>query len=201
MHINKIKCRKAETVDITVRIFSAFFWILVLFGFDSTAGALMTLLAAVIHETGHILALFVLGHTDGVPMPRMPGFSIGIHPTLSYKEDIVVSLAGPMANLVTAAMLLPMREATWEMIAISLLTALSNLLPVKGYDGYRILAALIALTNTERFLGRLPDILSFGIATAAVLLSLYAIYAFDAGYWIFGVFFIFLLGEVKNSLK
>lgn len=201
MHFNKIKCRKAEMADMTVRIFSAIFWLLVLFGFDSTAGALMTLFAALIHEAGHLIALFVLGHTDGVPMPRMPGFSIGIHPTLSYKEDVVVSLAGPMANLATVAVLLPMRDAAWEMIAISLLTALSNLLPVKGYDGYRILTALIALTNTERFLGRLPDVLSFGIATAAVLLSLYAIYAFDAGYWIFGVFFIFLLGEVKNSLK
>jgi len=201
MHIHKIIRRKSEIIDVTVRVFSGIFWLLVLFGFDSVGGALMTLLAAVIHETGHILALFVLGHTDGVPLPRMPGFSIGIHPSLSYKEDIAVSVAGPVANLVTAAMLLPMREAAWEMIAISLLTALSNLLPVKGYDGYRILSALIALTGTEGILGRLPGILSFAIATAAVLLSLYAIYAFDAGYWIFGVFFIFLLGEVKNSLK
>ena len=189
------------SAEVILRIFSAVFWILVMLGLDAVEGALLTLIAVVTHEIGHIIALFVLGHGGSIPLPRMPGFSIKVRATLSYKEDIVVAAAGPMANLIAVVILLPMRQITGPLILINALTAISNLLPVRGYDGYRILTAVIAISGTERFLGRLPDILSFGTAMSAVLLSLYFIYAFDAGYWIFGVFFIFLLGEVKKYIK
>ena len=201
MHNNKIIKGRVASAEISVQIFSAVFWILVMLGLDGAEGAFLTLMAVVIHELGHITALLILGHGSGVPLPRMPGFSIRIRATLSYREDIIVAVAGPLANLIAAVILLPMRQTAGAIILINLLTAISNLLPVRGYDGYRILTSVIAISGAERFLGRLPDVLSFATAMSAVLLSLYFIYAFDAGYWIFGVFFIFLLGEVKKSLK
>ena len=201
MHINKTIKIKSGFTDLILRIFSAIFWILVMLGFDGVDGALITLLAVLIHEMGHLAALFILGHKDGVPLPRMPGFSIKVCSTLSYKKDIAVAASGPLANLLTALILLPARQMAEPLILISILTAISNLLPVRGYDGYRILESAIALSGASRFLGRLPDILSFCTVVAAVLLSLYFIYTFDAGYWIFGVFFIFLIREVKKTLK
>ncbi len=201
MHNNKTIKGRIGFIDVITRAFSALFWILVMLGFDGVVGAILTLIAVLIHELGHMAALFILGRRSGVPLPRMPGFSIRVGASLSYKEDMIVAAAGPMANLITALILLPIRQAAGAMILINLLTAVSNLLPVRGYDGYRILASAIALSGTERFLGRVPDLLSFGTAVVAVLLSLYFIYVFDSGYWIFGVFFIFLLGEVKKSLK
>ena len=201
MHINKIKKATFDFVDVIERVFSALFWILVMLGFDGVVGAILTLVSVVIHEAGHLAAIFILGRKSGAPLPRMPGFSIRVGASLSYKEDMIVAAAGPMANLITALILLPIRQAAGPMILISLLTAISNLLPVRGYDGYRILTSAIALSEAGEFLGRLPDVLSFGTAVVAVLLSLYFIYVFDSGYWIFGVFFIFLLGEVKKSLK
>ena len=201
MHNHKIIKRSVITTDVIVRVFSALFWILVMLGFDGVVGAILTLVSVIIHEMGHLVALLILGHEGGVPLPRMPGFSIKVSSTLSYKEDIAVAAAGPLVNLLTALILLPIKQAAEPLIFISVLTALSNLLPVRGYDGYKILTSLIAMAGAERYLGRLPDILSFGTAATAVLLSLYFIYAFDAGYWIFGVFFIFLLGEVKKSIK
>ncbi len=201
MHNNKIIERSVVASDVIVRVFSALFWILVMLGFEGVGGAILTLMAVIIHETGHLAALFILGHESGVPLPRMPGFSIRVRATLSYKEDIIVAAAGPLANLLTALMLLPIRQVAEPLILISVLTALSNLLPVRGYDGYRILTSLIGMLGADRMLSRLPDILSFGTAVVAVLMSLYFIYVFDAGYWIFGVFFIFLLGEVKKSIK
>ena len=201
MHNNKTIKGRIGFIDVITRAFSALFWILVMLGFDGVVGAILTLIAVLIHEAGHLAAIFILGRRSGAPLPRMPGFSIRVGASLSYKEDMIVAAAGPMANLITALILLPIRQAAGAMILINLLTAVSNLLPVRGYDGYKILASLIAVSGTERFLGRLPDVLSFGTAVAAVLLSLYFIYVFDAGYWIFGVFFIFLLGEVKKSLN
>ena len=201
MQINKTKKANIDFIDVIERVFSALFWILVILGFDGVRGAAMTLVSVVIHEAGHLAAIFILGCKSGAPLPRMPGFSIKVGANLSYREDIIVAAAGPIANLITALILLPIRQVAGTMILINLLTAVSNLLPVRGYDGYRILTAVIAVSGTERFLGRVPDVLSFVTAVVAVLLSLYFIYVFDAGYWIFGVFFIFLLGEVKKSLK
>ena len=201
MHNNKIIKRRFITTDAIVRVLSALFWILVMLGFEGVGGAILTLIAVIIHEMGHLTALFILDHESGVPLPRVPGFSIKVRAILSYKEDIIVAAAGPLANLLTALMLLPIRQAAEPLILISVLTALSNLLPVRSYDGYRILTSIICISGADRMLGRLPDILSFGTAVVAVLLSLYFIYVFDAGYWIFGVFFIFLLGEVKKSIK
>ena len=201
MHNNKTIKGRIGFIDVITRAFSALFWILVMLGFDGVDGAILTLIAVLIHELGHMAALFVLGRRSGAPLPRMPGFSIKVRATLSYKEDIIVTAAGPLANLLAAVIFLPIGQSAEPMILINLVTAVSNLLPVRGYDGYRILTSAIALSGAGGFLGRLPDVLSFGTAVVAVLLSLYFIYVFDSGYWIFGVFFIFLLGEVKKSLK
>ena len=85
-------------------------------------------------------------------------------------------------------------------IFFNILTAVSNLLPIKGYDGYRMICSALSLIGREAAI-RFVDALSFGIAAAAVILSLCIIYLFDAGYWIFFVFFIFLLKEAKISLE
>ena len=85
MHNNKIFRGRVKLTEIIVRIFSALFWILVMLGLDGVNGAILTIIAVVIHEFGHIIALFILGHGGGVPLPRMPGFSINVRATLSYK--------------------------------------------------------------------------------------------------------------------
>ena len=201
MHINKISRRGRAILEAAIRLFSLFFWLLVLLGFDGGKGAAVTVIAIVIHELGHEAALFIIGAGTRLPLPGLHGFRIKPRRILSYKEEIFVCAAGPAANLIAALLLIPF-PAEWMrlLLATNLLTAISNLLPVRGYDGYKILRDTAMLAGSERGV-RLTDVLSFATASAAVLLSLYAIYALDAGYWIFGVFFIFLLGEVKNSLN
>ena len=200
MHNKKIMGKCRLFLEYGIGLLSGFFWILVLFGFDKPRGALLTLLAIAIHEAGHLAAFAAIGKLSALPRPRAVGFSLGTPSHLSYKEDIIVSAAGPLANLLTAALLLVTLGEPCELAVINLLTAVSNLLPVKGYDGYRMLSAILAVLGVGSGLARLPDRLSFATATLAVFISLYSIRTFDTGYWIFGVFFIFLLGEVKNSL-
>ena len=202
MQFNKIFRSKKHFADFAVRILSGFFWILMLFGFDEGGSAALTVSAALLHELGHCAALFIIGAGATLPHASLRGFGLLPRRLLSYKEDIFVCAAGPTINLITAAVALSIgRPPASRLFAlISLFCAVSNLLPVRGYDGFRILSSLFALLGSYRAI-RVLDAVSFATATLAVLLSLCAIYFFDAGYWIFGVFFIFLLGEVKNSLE
>lgn len=202
MQINKILRDKKRYLELSVRFLSGFFWLLLLFGFDDGITAALTVIAAIIHELGHLAALFIVGAIGRLPSARLRGFTLTPSRILSYKEEAFVALAGPLANLALAALLCPMPPLGCSelLMFINLLTAISNLLPVKGYDGYRVISSLILLRGSPYAL-RILNAISFLLAAVIVLLSLYTIYFFDAGYWIFGVFFIFLLTEVKNSLK
>ena len=224
MHIHKKSIFPGRFFEICLMLLSGLFWILALFGFDEPAVAFITLIAVAIHEFGHEAMLFILKKPLRLPLPRANGFKIKPHALLSYKEEIAVLVAGPFANLIFA--LLSYKEEIAVLVAgpfanlifallalpflskyeslqlfsvINGLTALTNLIPVRGYDGYKILSA-----TAEHFecstLNRVLDVCSLLFASAVLLLSLYAIDRLDAGYWIFGVFFIFLLREVKNSI-
>ena len=202
MQFNKFTSRQIRVLNLTIRILSGIFWILLLFGFDEGGSGILTICAALIHEAGHCAAHFMIGAGTALPHTSLLGFGLLPRRLLSYKEEIFVAAAGPLANLIALVLLLPLcfSEEARLFALVNLLCAVSNLLPVKSYDGYRILSSAFSLLGIPRAMLAI-DALSFAIASAAVLISLCAIYFLDAGYWIFGVFFIFLLKEVDFSLK
>lgn len=201
MHIHKKSIFAKRFFEICIMLLSALFWIFALFGFDEPAVALVTLASVAIHEVGHEAALFVLKKPLRLPLPAANGFRIKPRSFLTYKEEIAVLAAGPLANLIaalTAILLFSSSDTQLLFPLVNVFTALTNLIPVRSYDGYKILAA-IAEHSECRALSRALDVCSLLFASAVLLLSLYAIDRLDAGYWIFGVFFIFLLREIKNS--
>lgn len=202
MQFNKKTGNYIRVFNFIIRVLSGFFWILLLFGFDEGGSGILTVCAAIIHEAGHCAAHFLVGAGTALPHASLVGFGLMPRRILSYKEEILVAAAGPLANLITAAILLPYRssESADVFFLVNLLCAVSNLLPVKSYDGYRILSSALSLMGLTQATC-IIDFISFALAAAAVLVSLCAIYFFDAGYWIFGVFFVFLLKEVDFSLK
>ena len=202
MHIHKKSIFLGRFFEICLMLLSGLFWILALFGFDEPTVAIITLIAVAIHEFGHEAMLFVLKKPLRLPFPRADGLKIKSRAFLSYKEEVAVLVGGPFANLMfalTAPLLFPKSELLELFSLINGLTALTNLIPVRGYDGYKIIGAI-----AEHFefvsLKRGLEVCSLLFASAIMLLSLYAIDRLDAGYWIFGVFFIFLIKEVKNSI-
>ena len=204
MHNNKIgrhfSRRAAHFLECACGFLSLCFWAAALFGFDDPVTSAVTLLAVFLHEAGHLAALWLLGHPLRLPSPRLSGFGIRARRVLSYKEEFFVCLAGPLANLITGGVVLLFSRGEASLFfAVSLLTAASNLLPIRGYDGYKAILAIsggLGFTRCEEIL----SYVSFVLGAAALLLSLYAIYRLNAGYWIFGVFFIFILKEVKISI-
>ena len=177
------------------------FWIILTFGFDSPDMAILTVCAALIHELGHLLAIYLLGKYNGSALcPSVSGFRIKTV-DLSYKDEAITALAGPLINLLVGIPLVFSKNGYFYLFgALNLMSALSNLLLIKGYDGYRAAGSLISLFAKEAhkadlYLSRV----SFFFSSALCFLSLYLILKINGGYWIFFVFFSTLLSEIFES--
>ena len=183
---------------------SVVFWVLVIFGFDMPYVAVLTISAALIHELSHLAAIFAFKkELKNAPRGAVSGFRIAIS-ELSYREEMICAAAGPLSNLISGLLLLPFSKHEYiAMFAtVNIMTALSNLLPMRGYDGYNFLRAFAFAYSKnpwrlEMFLGKL----SFAIAAISCFLSLYLMLKIGEGYWIFAVFFSFLLSEILQRQK
>lgn len=177
------------------------FFLLLLFAFDTPVIACMTLLCALWHEGGHLLVLSRLGVTRRFS-PRLNGLVCTPERPLSYREEAAVAAAGPAANLLFALLsllLLPLGHAFFLTLAFChLMTALSNLLPLEGYDGARILSALLSLHGRDPY--GLLSVTSFALSVLLLFLALYLVGKCGEGYWLLGVFLFSLLYRLRRGL-
>lgn len=171
------------------------FWVLLIFGFDSTYIAVLTVLSALVHELGHIIAVMLI-HKKGcfMPKPDISGFRIKL-PSMSYKEELICAISGPLANLILLVFTLPVSSPYAKTFAmLNLLTMLSNLLPIDGYDGFKILTSIFGLrlkcyARAQRILYSI----SFAFSCVMCFLALYILLKIGEGYWLFAVFFSVML--------
>lgn len=183
---------------------SIVFWLMLIFGFEELSIAIFTVIAAVIHELGHLVYLKLSG-ADYSLRGVLSGFRIKPHATMSYKEEMLLFLAGPTANIVCALVLLmfiPFCPIFFiEFMFINLITALSNLLPIEGYDGYGAIMAFIR----QREDGEKHESALRGLSCLLIILlcifSLYFIDRFGGGYWVFGIFLISIVKELSKGLS
>lgn len=117
----------------------------ILLYFDASGFLRIGLLAAFLHETGHILVYLALRHRFPRIDMTMTGFCMRtLCERFSWKEQLLLAAAGPGMNGVLAigAALCLSRRGTIRMsafLAANLLTGLFNLLPVFPLDGAQIL--------------------------------------------------------------
>ncbi len=182
------------------RFLPALFWMLLIFGFDDPCIGTITVIAAAIHELGHTVALLILGRTAKLPEGRLRGLKIRVD-TCSYTDMLIILSSGPLANILVSLFLLPLSEDSPYLKTVTLInlaTALSNLIPTEGYDGYGILETVLRMRDKSTV--RLDGISLFFTA-AFTFFSLYTIGRFGIGYWLFGVFFISLLKKLSVLTK
>ena len=129
--------------------------------------SLSALLAALLHELGHL----GMARLCGVRLRecRIGIYGAGLVPdgsVYSYGQEILLCLAGPLVNLFCFLVAVWLRqggtESFWNAFCFSsfALGAL-NLLPIKGFDGGRILHALLSLMLSPRGAARLCEAVSF----------------------------------------
>ncbi len=132
-------------------------WIAAVCWFEGIYPFFCIALAAAFHECGHLLAFSALGLPPPKLVPVARGVRLKTDVPLGYRQELIVALCGPAANLAcTAAGRLcgGFFPALDHFGQASLMTALCNLIPMAGLDGERVLTCLIAPHVSERALWR-----------------------------------------------
>lgn len=177
------------------------FWTFLIFGFDSPDIAILTIVAAIIHELGHIIAASLAGRSTRL-RSHMSGFRIRARGG-GYAEELLTLAGGPISNILIFMLTLPFSALGGGYISllgyINLLSGLSNLLPIEGYDGYGLLYTLASAAGNYPAM-RVLAAISFSLSLSLTLLSLYLILRFGSGYWLLGVFFTVLMGKIQKLL-
>ena len=186
-------------ISLVERVLPLLFWFTVMLGFDRRYIAVLTVLTAILHELGHLIAYLLVMGKIPLPFATPTGFRIKIVRMLSYKEEAITALGGPLINLFLFLIFSASKTPYLNDFAlINLFTCISNLIPIKSYDGYRIsfcvLCALLSPQNTEAVL----SVVSTVASATLTFISLLLILKLGEGYWIFGIFFASLLGNIFN---
>lgn len=123
---------------------------------DKTGLILPTFLAVFMHESGHLLMMWLLGCAP--KEIRLIPASVQITRSFSggYKNDLLIALSGPLVNLLACGLFYHLflrfqRVGFWYFAVINLGIGLFNLLPVKGLDGGTVLlSALCRVTDINK---------------------------------------------------
>lgn len=174
------------------------------------ASSLIPLIAAFIHELGHIAAARLLSL-------RFKKFTLGIFgarlelcdPLISYGEEILLCLGGPLINLLTGSFSLvltryfPSPHLTLFALS-SLLLGFLNLLPIRDFDGGRILRSVLLCFFSEKTSDSITSILSFSSLFFLWSVSLYLLLRYTSSLSLFvfsvSVFASVFVSRNRNSL-
>lgn len=177
-----------------------------LFFLDQRGFYLLVFAGVLLHEAGHLLAILMMRcHVERLEL-QLSGLNIGYtEGTISYQQDVLIALAGPLANLLGAGILMTVyafrpTEQMYLAIGIQILLAGFNLLPALPMDGGRILQALAARRWDP---GRGAMLLKLTTALMAAVLLGVGLYACKAPWHnptllITAVFLLFGLLKEKN---
>lgn len=120
------------------------------------------LLAAVMHECGHLLALCCARNRPKEIQFSAFGMCLLLNETpMRHRQQVLVALGGPAVNLLTAGLLFPI--VGWsDTMGIHLLLGMMNLLPIWPLDGGQCLPV-----------SRVSEIISCAFLAALTALSVY----------------------------
>jgi len=128
--------------------------------FDRNGFLPLVALSALVHEAGHFLAIWILGGRVSRLHLGLVGLKIDYEGRrIGYPGEIVIALAGPVANLVFAYGVSFLGqylggETAFFLAGISLGACVFNLLPVYQLDGGRAIYCALALSFDSEQAGR-----------------------------------------------
>ena len=182
-------------------------------------------LSAALHEFGHIAAAKILKIKITEIRFTYSGMRICTEEyMISYKKEIFFALSGPLANMLVISIFsagavlahLTLEEVSRLCISFlfegtytyagvfgfvalsSLLQGCINLLPVRTFDGGRILYCLIALALGERISERILDVLSAFSAFILWVIALYLMLKISSGLGIYTFSACLFFGTMKK---
>ena len=167
------------------RIFGTEFYVSFLFAavitamlaFDRTGFILPLLFAVLVHELGHLAAMWIL---DCAPKRiRLVPAAVEITTKIQSggKYEIFIALCGPTVNLLLFASLfvnyLAFENDSYLTVGlINLLIGLFNLLPVTGLDGGTVLFNILCRKTEPSKAALIMRIINFSVAAAALIAAI-----------------------------
>lgn len=134
--------------------------------------AVACILASLIHEGGHLLAMVLAGVPPEDCTLGACGARIRVRACeVGYIQNILISLAGPLANVLSAGVLLGCHRLVPAVAHFTL--AAVNLLPSAALDGGQILRCGLCLLGMERLADRVVQAFS---AVALLVLATIGFY-------------------------
>ena len=132
---------------------------------DRSGLCAITLLAALLHECGHLLAAKAMG----IPLRQLRIDFLGARMEvtgrmLSYGEEWLLCAAGPLTSLLLAALAAPLWSLSphAQMFSCaSLVLGFLNLLPIRTFDGGRMLESALSAHFSVRTVRRVLRLSSF----------------------------------------
>ncbi len=163
-----------------------------------------SLLAALLHELGHIVAAKVLSINLSCIKLDVLGARLSTTGKLySYPSMIALCAAGPFVNLLCFALTYPLVDAfIWfeEFSYASISLCLLNLIPVDGFDGGRILNGILSLVLRPKHVDLICTTLSFLSILGLWLISVWLLLRASTSLSLF-IFSCCLFGMLFVSLK
>ena len=165
-----------RTLRISVHPFAAAGLFLLLFA-SPRAYAFGVLSSVLLHELGHTAAS-LLFHKRPLAVRLMPtGINIALPPASSYTQEFLIAAAGPLMNLLYAAVCGYLPYGIGGTVrGVSLLLGTLNLLPLAPLDGGRMLAAVLTPLFGSGISGAISDFCSLILLALLWVLSLYVFF-------------------------
>lgn len=143
------------------------------------------LVGVLVHELGHAAAFRTFGHRPVVTLYALGGMT-SAPGRLTVARSLVVSLAGPVAGLALGGLVWQAaRSGVWpdastfafvlqrDLVYVSVVWGLANLLPLHPLDGGQALEAILRLAGSPRPV-RTTSVVSLVVAAAAACWALLA---------------------------
>ncbi len=142
---------------------------------DKTGMMLLTLKASLFHEFGHILAIYLLGFAIKKIELRLGAFLICGNFDYSLNQELLVSLAGPLANLTLSLICCFLYKVlnfkTLTEALLMLVMGLFHMLPIIGLDGGTALKCILLKFFKTKNVLIIQKIISLVLIFALILLG------------------------------
>lgn len=167
---------KNRIIDIS-KFLIFFVLTVVLVGIKNT---FFVLIAAGIHEFGHLIAIQLVSSETIHFKLGLGGFEIIYAGSLSYKNEIIVAAAGPLLSLFAAMLISSVGRAVGFngsdfFAGINFLYCVFNLLPISFLDGGKILYALLSWSFNDNLAYKTMKILNMTLTVLLVMIGIYAL--------------------------
>lgn len=159
------------------------------------------ILPAVLHELGHLAAAYVRGVTVREMNVTIMGARITLGGCYSYTDEFIISLCGPLVNVISVYIAnICIRYFTdttilYDFYNASLSLAITNLLPIKSFDGGRMIHCILSNIFNSRLVNSIISTTSFIVLFSIWCVSVYFLLRLNSSLSVF-VFSISMFANI-----